>query len=468
VDAANVPGYTWQHKGRPTLKKYKNFMLFVDHKTRLVYPSFQESKTAAEACHSKFDYEKFAQRYNATVASYHADNGAFRSETFQKAIDNKNQKINFSGVNAQWQNGLVERSKGTLCATARSMLNHAISKWDKTITPELWPFAIQQAATIYNTTKRQYCDCDVSPWEQFTGERSKLRQSDMNPLFFPVYVPDRRMQEGTSPPKWTKRTTQKVYVGHPHHYSRSVPMVWDPKTKLVSPKIHVMFHDMFNNIFDTVQPPEPNIKHADTIDRLFRNNIYTYDDPFGNDHPYIFSHGGADIHPDDLTPIIETCQASLNITPESDDIISPNPANRHNSIPNMQDLLILHSNHIYPQKKKDDFKAYKHLHGIDMQIHSIPKPPSQKAQYMELSDLHHEEFKIFAMEYNTPQHEPHNEPDHFVNTLQQHNEDFDPGINDMFLNNLDPTVYAMQMQNPDVLTHAQMKRQVDANKFIDA
>jgi hypothetical protein len=50
VDAANVPGYTWQHKGRPTLKKYKNAMLFVDHKTRLVYPSFQESKTASEAC----------------------------------------------------------------------------------------------------------------------------------------------------------------------------------------------------------------------------------------------------------------------------------------------------------------------------------------------------------------------------------------------------------------------------------
>jgi hypothetical protein len=30
----------------------------------------------------------------------------------------------------------------------------------------------------------------------------------------------------------------------------------------------------------------------------------------------------------------------------------------------------------------------------------------------------------------------------------------------MLLNNLDPTFYAMQMQNPDVLTHAQMKRQV--------
>jgi hypothetical protein len=143
VDSANVPGYTWQHKGRPTLKKYKNFMLFVDHKTRLVYPSFQESKTTADACCSKCDYEKFAQRYHATVDSYHADNGSFRSETFQKAIDSKNQKLNFSGVNAQWQNGLVERSNGTLCIASRSMLNHTISKWDKIITSERWPFAIQ-------------------------------------------------------------------------------------------------------------------------------------------------------------------------------------------------------------------------------------------------------------------------------------------------------------------------------------
>jgi hypothetical protein len=55
-----------------------------------------------------------------------------------------------------------------------------------------------------------------------------------------------------------------------------------------------------------------------------------------------------------------------------------------------------------------------------------------------------------------------------VNTLQWINEDYDPGINGMFLNNLDPTFYAMQMQKPDVLTHAQMKRQVDANKFIKA
>jgi hypothetical protein len=73
-----------------------------------------------------------------------------------------------------------------------------------------------------------------------------------------------------------------------------------------------------------------------------------------------------------------------------------------------------------------------------------------------------------SKQYNTSNTEPNNELDHCVNTLQRHNEDFDPGINDMFINNLDPTFYALQMQKPDVLTHAQMKRQVDTKKFIEA
>jgi hypothetical protein len=172
-------------------------MHFVDHKTRLVYPSFQESKTTSEACCSKYDYEKFAHRNQVTVKSFHANNGSFRSETFQKAIDNKYQQLNFSGVNAQWQNDLVERSNGTLCAAARSMINHTISIWDKTIPDELWNFAIQHAVTIYNTRKRRSLDYDISPWEQFTGERSKLDQNDMHPLFCLVYVLDRHIKEST-------------------------------------------------------------------------------------------------------------------------------------------------------------------------------------------------------------------------------------------------------------------------------
>jgi hypothetical protein len=178
-------------------------------------------------------------------------------------------------------------------------------------------------------------------------------------------------------------------------------MVCDPKTKLVSPQFHAMFDDNF----DTVQAPDPNIKQADMMDRLFKTNRYSYDDPFGNEHTYLFSHGGADIHPDNLAPTIETCQASFTMTPTHDahhsdtqNITSTEKNLKNTSILSMQDLVILHANNIYPQSSKYDFKAYIHLHGIDMQIHSIPKSPKQKAKEMELSDIHHEEFKIFALE----------------------------------------------------------------------
>jgi hypothetical protein len=149
---------------------------------------------------------------------------------------------------------------------------------------------------------------------------------------------------------------------------------------------------MFNDNFDPVQAPGPNIKQADTMDGLFKTNRYTYDSPFGSEHTYLFSHGGADIQPDNLTPTIETCQASFTMTPCYD--TQRNNSTKNNphkqSILSMQYLMILHAKNIYPQSNNDDFKAYKHLHGIDMQIQSIPKSPKQKAQEMELSDLHHE------------------------------------------------------------------------------
>jgi hypothetical protein len=65
-------------------------------------------------------------------------------------------------------------------------------------------------------------------------------------------------------------------------------MIWDPKTKRISPQFHVMFDDNF----DTVQAPDPSIKQSDTMDRLFQTNKYIYDDPFGNEHTYLFTYGG--------------------------------------------------------------------------------------------------------------------------------------------------------------------------------
>jgi hypothetical protein len=66
---------------------------------------------------------------------------------------------------------------------------------------------------------------------------------------------------------------------------------------------------------------------------------------------------------------------------------------------------------------------------------------------MGLSDLHEHEFKLFAVEYNYNDNDnsPSNDLLYSVNTLEHHNENYGPGINDMFLNNLNPAFDAMQM-----------------------
>jgi hypothetical protein len=99
---------------------------------------------------------------------------------------------------------------------------------------------------------------------------------------------------------------------------------------------------------------------------------------------------------------------------------------------------MLHTINIFPQNRKDELEAYKHLQGIDMQIHTIPKPPHHKIHDMGLSELHEKEIKLFSMEYNTDHNNntPNNDLEYFVNTHERHEQDHDPGINDIFLNNL--------------------------------
>jgi hypothetical protein len=93
--------------------------------------------------------------------------------------------------------------------------------------------------------------------------------------------------------------------------------------------------------------------------RLFKTHNYKYDDPFGNAHPYLCSHGGVEIHPDSLIPDIKKCQESINtastadessITSETTSIDSSGTI----SILSIKYIHILHSINIFPQNRKDD------------------------------------------------------------------------------------------------------------------
>jgi hypothetical protein len=173
-------------------------------------------------------------------------------------------------------------------------------------------------------------------------------------------------------------------------------MVWYPKTKMVSPQFHLMFDD---NLTLSKHPIQTSHKRILWTAYLKQTDINSMMIPLEtNTHTYSLTGGrGVDIHPDNLTPTIETCQASFTETSPCDEHHSDtqnnaSTKNTHNntSIISMQDLVILHTNNIFPQSRNDDFRAYKHLHGIDMQLHSIPKTTKQKAEKIELSDIHDE------------------------------------------------------------------------------
>ena len=105
---AGQPSLLWQTKGIATNHHYKYFSLYVDHASRFLYSFFQEGKTAAEALKGKHAFEAFAHSKGIQIHHIHMDNGVFNSDIYKTDITTQNQTISFCGVNAHWQNGIIE------------------------------------------------------------------------------------------------------------------------------------------------------------------------------------------------------------------------------------------------------------------------------------------------------------------------------------------------------------------------
>ena len=70
----------------------------------------QYSTTANETVQSKHKLEHLARDEGFKVKSYHSDNGIFVSAEFKSDSKKHDQKIGFSGVSAQHQNGVAEQN----------------------------------------------------------------------------------------------------------------------------------------------------------------------------------------------------------------------------------------------------------------------------------------------------------------------------------------------------------------------
>ena len=244
---SSAPGLIAQLKGRPTKSRYKYATVFVDHYSDLSFVFLQKSITSAETLRAKLAFEAFADRHGVRIVHYHADNGRFADNAFLGSVANKKQSILFCGVNAHFQNGRAEKRIRDLQDQGRTQLLHAKHRWPSMIDAALWPYALRTANHVHNNAARE--GGQPSPLEMFSQSDIPPKLKYFHPFGCPVYVLDNRLQSGNSLPKWAERARVGVYLGPSPRHARSVSLVLNPETGLVSPQFHVR-HD---NLFETVR-----------------------------------------------------------------------------------------------------------------------------------------------------------------------------------------------------------------------
>jgi hypothetical protein len=148
---SGVPGRQPETKGRePPSKRFNGGTIFVDHATSYVYIHHQILLRGGETLQAKRAFEQLVLSHGATVKAYHADNAPFGFPEFKQDVLNKQQTITYSGVGAHHQIGVAENAIRMITSWARAMLLHSFLHWPGEAKLDLWPFAMQHAAYLWN------------------------------------------------------------------------------------------------------------------------------------------------------------------------------------------------------------------------------------------------------------------------------------------------------------------------------
>jgi hypothetical protein len=110
----------------------------------------------------------------------------------------------------------------------------------------MWTFAVRHAVNFHNSSIRR--NKNRSPYHLFTGQESPWTLSDFRVFGSPVYVLQKKLQDGDNFHKWRARSWQGVYIGHSNCHASNVPLVYNPRTIHVTPQYHLVFDETFTSI----------------------------------------------------------------------------------------------------------------------------------------------------------------------------------------------------------------------------
>ena len=243
---SSVPGRLEHTFGRER-RGYTCGTLFVDHATSKIFNFCQLSNDASETVESKHKLEQLARHEGFEIGSYHSDNGVFAAKEFTDDCERLRQKVDFSGVGAQHQNGVAERNIKTVTSWARANMLHAAYHWPQFASIKLWPMAISYAVWVYNHLPRVDTGlCPDEMWSQSRTTHDDLRRAHV--WGCPVYVLEPALQDGKKIPKWLPRARLGMFVGFSSVHSSLVPLVLNVHTGKISPQYHVVFDDKFSTV----------------------------------------------------------------------------------------------------------------------------------------------------------------------------------------------------------------------------
>ena len=231
-----TPGVIAQLRGRPTRKRYKAAMVFVDNHSGLSFVHIQMTTGAQETVEGKIGFEKYSQTYGVKVKHYHAKNGVFADNLFKQAVLEENQMLSFCGVNAHWQNGVAQRRIHKLQDMTCTMLLHAASRWPGAITANLWQLAMRMANAIHSEApklkQKDNTKAGKTALELFSQTQVAPNPQLWHTFSTPVYVLDNALQAGKKIHKWSEWARVGIYVGQR-------ALVLNKDTGLVSLQFHV-------------------------------------------------------------------------------------------------------------------------------------------------------------------------------------------------------------------------------------
>ena len=264
---STVPGFIGQLKGNLTKQRYRYATVFVDMLSDYTYITFHTKLTSEETLRAKHAFEAHAETLGVQVRNYHADNGRFQDLLFKEDCHQKGQMLSFCGVNAHFQNGKAEKKIRDLQDAARTSLLHAIRKWPKVITVNLWPYAMRYANDVNNSVPNK--GETKSPLEKFSGTQNRSSLRHFHHFGCPTYVLDSNLQANKSAGyKWKERARLGVNLGFSPQHARSVHLILSLTSGCVSPQFHCTFDDHFKTTNDYVHPESTWQEKAHFVTRL--------------------------------------------------------------------------------------------------------------------------------------------------------------------------------------------------------